>query len=179
MHQPGGVERAQMAAQLIDHSAAEGFVSAAPDQHAGVILVPLKQRVHAVCQPGQVFHAIPRKGVGHGTPPLHDRFPYAVGFQVDLVDYIQAQLVAQGVKGALVGIVAGAHGIDVVALHGDKIPADGLLAHGTARLGAEIMPVYTLKNDSLPVEAHHAAFHFKAAEAHTLMHNLHHAALCV
>ena len=179
MHQTVGVERTQMPAQLIDHLAAEGFIPTAPDQHTGMVFVPLIQGIHPVRQPGQVFHAVSRKGVGDGMLSPHDRFPYAMGFQVGFVNHIQAQLVTQRVEGALVGIMAGAHGVDVVALHGDKVAADGFLRDGTAGFGAEIMPVDLLENDAAAVETHYAILHFKAAEAHALTDHLHHKSLRV
>ena len=144
MHEAGGIERAQMAAQLVDDPAAEGLVSTAPEQHAGMVLVPLIEGIHAVRQPGQIFHTVPRKGVGHRMLAPDDRFPHAMRFQVGFVHHVQAQFIAQGVEGALVGIVAGTDGVDVIALHGEQVAADGIPPYGTACFGTEIVPVHSL-----------------------------------
>ena len=73
-----------------------------------------------------------------------DRFPYAMRFQVGFVHHVQAQFIAQGVEGALVGIVAGTDGVDVITLHGEQVAADGIPPYGTACFGTEIVPVHSL-----------------------------------
>ena len=60
VHQPRVVQAAEQGAHLVDDLAAEGFVAAAPDEHAGVVLVALVGGCHAVQQHGQPFHAVCR-----------------------------------------------------------------------------------------------------------------------
>ena len=179
MHQPGIVQRPEALAHGVGHAAAQRLVAAAPDQNGRMILVPLVGGLDPVQH--LVLPVLPVSGNGEaqGLFPRLDALPHAVGFQIGFGDHIQAQLVAQGVHRVVVGIMAGAHGVDIVPLHGEQIPADMLRRHGTAPLGAEIVAVRTLEHDALAVQAHQAVLHFKPAEAHVLADDLRHPSLAV
>ena len=81
-----------------------------------------------------------------------------MGFHVILIDHIQSQLITETVQGAVIRIVAGADGIDIVPFHQDQIPADLIFRHGTPGLGAEIMPVRSLEHNTDPVDQDHTVF---------------------
>ena len=68
--------------------------------------------------------------------------------------------------------MAGAHGVDVIALHGQQIAANIIRRDGPPTLRAEIMAVNALEHNALSVQAHQAIFQFKAAEAHVLPDDL-------
>ena len=42
MHQPGGVRFAEKAAHFVDVPASEALVAAAPDEHRGMVFIPLE-----------------------------------------------------------------------------------------------------------------------------------------
>ena len=75
--------------------------------------------------------------------------------------------------------MAGAHGVDVVALHRQQVAAQGLHGHDTAAVGAEIVAVHALEHDAFAIEVHHAVFHFKPAEADALGNGFEHTAVRV
>ena len=172
VHQARVVETAEQRAHLIDNLAAEGFVAAAPDEHAGMVLVALIGGCHTVEQYGEPLHAIAGQRVRKGPASAHDGIPCAVRFHVVFVNDVQPQLVAQGVQGAVVGIMAGPHGVDVVAFHGQQVAPNHVRRHRAPRLRAEIMTVHAFEHDAPAVELHDAVPQLEAPEAHALAHDL-------
>ena len=172
VHQARVVEGAEQVAHRLNDPAAGGLVAAAPHQHARVILVALIGGVHAVEQDVEPVHPVAGQRVVLRLVPLEHLIPDAMGLHIVLVDDVQAQLVAQGVERAVVGIVAGADGIDVVALHRQQVAADHLRACGAAELGAVVVPVDALEHHAPAVELHDAVADLEAAEAHALAHEL-------
>ena len=166
------VERAEAIRHRVDDLAAGGLVAAGPHEDAGVVLVALVGGVHAVEQDGEPVHAVAGQQVVLRLLAGVDHVPHAVRLHVVLVDDVQAQLVRDAVQAAGVRVVAGADGVDVVALHGDQVAAHLPFRHGAAALGAVVVAVHALEDDALPVEAHHAVHDFKAAEAHLLADEL-------
>ena len=166
------VKRAEAVRHRVDHLAAGGLVAAGPHEDAGVVLVALVGGVHAVEQDGEPVHAVAGQQVILRLLAGVDHVPHAVRLHVVLVDDVQAQLVRDAVQAAGVRVVAGADGVDVVALHGDQVAAHLPFRHGAAALGAVVVTVHALEDDALPVEAHHAVHNFKAAEAHLLADEL-------
>ena len=145
---------------------AGGLVAQGPDQHRRVVLVPL---VHGL-RPAE-DHGLPA-GIVPGDvllppdlPHVHEP-PGAVGLKVHLVDDIQPVSVAQAVEGGLVGVVAGADGVDVAALHGDHIPLHLILCETAAPGGGELVAVHPVEDDPLPVEQHQPVTDLEPAEAH-------------
>ena len=97
-----------------------------------------------------------------------DHGAYAVGFDIRFGNQIKAHLAAHLGEPGGVGIVAGAHGVDVVLFHQDQIlpgllPADGVAGHGVA-----VVAVYPAKTDGHAVELHHASPHGDLPDAHLL-----------
>ena len=77
---------------------------------------------------------------------------HAVGLDVAFVHHIQAILVAEGEPARVVGIMAGADGVDVQFLH-DPDVADHLgLGDDIAAGGAQLMPVGALDEDGLSID---------------------------
>ena len=100
-------------------------------------------------------------------------------FHVVFVDDIKTQLIANRIERAAVGIVRGANGIDVVALHGQQVAANLILRNGSTAFGAEIVAVRTLEHDALAVEVHDGVLQFEPAEADALANDLQHLAAAV
>ena len=90
----------------------------------------------------------------------------AVGFQVRLVDDVQAVLIAERVPAAVVGVVAGAHAVDVVRLHQGDVAEHGADADHGAERGVALVPVDALELDGRAVEQEPAVPHLHGAEAH-------------
>ena len=77
--------------------------------------------------------------------------PAAMGFEVGLVDQVDAVLVAQLVPALLVRIVGGPDGVEVVPLAEDHIVDHVLLGDRAAALGIELVAVGALNTMRLPL----------------------------
>ena len=86
---------------------------------------------------------IPSQGLG--------AVAHAVGLDIAFVHHIQAILVAQGDPARVVGIVAGADGVDVQLLHDPDVPDHLGLGDDIAAGRAQLVPVGALDEDGLAV----------------------------
>ena len=89
-----------------------------------------------------------------------------MGFQIHLVNDVDAVPVAQAVEKALVGVVAGADGVDVVPLHGHNIQLGFLLGDTASPGGGELVAVHPPEEDAPAVEQHQAVLDLEPAQAH-------------
>ena len=105
---------------------------------------------------------------GFGGDHVAGQAPAAMGFEIGLIDQVDAVLIAQIVPTLLVRIVRGADGVDVVALAENHIIDHVLLGDGTAALGVELVTVRALEHDALAVKGHDAVFDAEATEADLL-----------
>ena len=186
-HVADGVERAAVEHTLIMHEASRvvvveelrhgenilacvALIAAGPDQDGGVVLVAFK---HAA---GAVHDAVLPLGqaAGHVPARLHraELLPAAMAFEVRLVDHVDAVPVTQVVPQALVGVVAGAHGVDVVLFEHGHGGVHIIGADGAAPVGVPLVAVDAVEHDTFPVQAHDAVYHLKAAEADVVGHDL-------
>ena len=165
-HVADGVERAAVEHTLIMHEASRvvvveelrhgenilarvALIAAGPDQDGGVVLVAFK---HAA---GAVHDAVLPLGqtAGHVPARLHraELLPAAVAFEVRLVDHVDAVPVTQVVPQALVGVVAGAHGVDVVLFEHGHGGVHIVGADGAAPVGVPLVAVDAVEHDALAV----------------------------
>ena len=75
-----------------------------------------------------------------------------VAFHVGFCQDVEAVLVAQLVEVRIVGIVTGAHGVDVEALHGEHVLQHLFAAHRAARLLAEVVAVHAMDHEATAVD---------------------------
>ena len=137
-----------------------------------MILVSLIAGIHAVKKDRLPFLMISRNDILCAGALLIR--PRAVGFHIVLRNQIQSVFIAETVQLRVIRIVAGADGIDVVALHNRKIAAHLLLAHpGAAIVAGKFMPVDAVEDNPLPVQAHQTILHFKTAESDLFMDEFH------
>ena len=71
-----------------------------------------------------------------------------------------------------VGVVAGAHGVDVVLFEHGHGGVHVVGADGAAPVGVPLVAVDAVEHDPFPVQAHNAVYHLKAAEADVVGHDL-------
>ena len=107
------------------------LVAQAPEQHRGVQAVPADHPYGAV----HIGRA-PRGRVAKGL--------VAVAFLVGLVHDVQAVPVVEGIHLGVVGIVAGAHRIHIVALHEHDVLYHALHRHGLAMDRVDVVAVCAL-----------------------------------
>ena len=165
MHQARGILFAQKAAHLVDVFSAKALVAAAPQQDAGVVFVAFEHAVCAVQHRRAPFGPIPRQSLVRPAA-----LPAAVRFQVRFVDDIQPVCIAQIIPLGAVGIVAGAHGVDVTALHKLHIVFHLLARYAAPCAAAPFMAVYAPEHNALSVQQHQPVLQFKPAKARLAAH---------
>ena len=154
-----------------------GLVAQGPDQDGGMVLVPL---IHGI---GAIQHAGFPLGTAAGDSPARltsaQLLPGAVTFHIGLVDQVDAITVTEAIPEALIGVMAGADGIQVVPLHKADVPHHIFLGDGTATLAVELVTVDATEQDALAVDVHDAVLHLEGAEAHVHGNSFHDLAVLV
>ena len=148
-----GVVAAHPTGHRIVIGAVAALVAQRPDDDAGVIFVALDHAhtaLHESVQP-----------LGFVGQHVIDR----VGLQVGLIPDIQTILVANIVEARVVGIVRGAHGVEIVALHHQDVGQHIFVRHILAVLVVVVVAVGTLDVNHLAVDQQFAVFDLDFAEA--------------
>ena len=163
VHKAAGVSAAEVFAHLPQGLAAVALVATRPDEDGRVVFVPFQHGF------GAGKHILPPLRACTGQRPLvravrAQLLPCAVGLQIGLPDDIQAVFIAKLQKIRVVGVVAGAHGVDVVGLQVLYIPHHLLPADGAAGAAAPLVAIDTLEHDALAVQKHLAVFQLKFAQ---------------
>ena len=143
-----GVERLRGVAHLDVVDAEAGLVAEGPEDDGGVVAVAQDHAAHAVDElglPGGVVG-----GVAGPVGPVADA--EAVRLEVALVDQVDAVAVAEVVPARIVRVVAGAHGVEVVALEQEDVLDHALERHGAAELGVRLVAVAALEDDAPAVD---------------------------
>ena len=122
--------------------AVTGLVAQAPHDDAGMIAIPLDHAAHSLQPRRSVSRVVAEAGVE------------AVTLDVRFVDHVQPVLVAQVVEAVVVGIVRGAHGVDVGALHREDVLAHVVDGDGLSPLGMMIVAIDAHHRDRTSVHAH-------------------------
>ena len=99
---------------------------------------------------------------------------HAMTLEVRLSGEVDAVFVTEVIPAWIVGIVAGAHGIDVELLHDTDILDHTLDANDIAPIGIEFVTVGTLDEDRLAIDEQLASTDLYVAEPHLLTHEFHH-----
>ena len=89
VYQPGIVQLPEFVRHIPDHAAAEGFISAGPDQDGRVVLIPLVCGIYTVQHHSLPF--FPVAGDNHAHVfcfALRVAVPGTVGFQIVFIDQI-------------------------------------------------------------------------------------------
>ena len=128
-----------------------------------MVLVPLE---HGLCP---IQHTIQPLGQAGGDVPggINDGvfLPGTVGLHVGFVHHVDSVAVAHVVPFGAVGVMGGAHSVDVVALEGSH----GLFhigkGDGPAGMGVPFVAVDAVEHQPVPVEVEYLVPQFKAAEA--------------
>ena len=95
-----------------------------------------------------------------------------VALVVGLVPDVEAVAVAEVVPVFVVGVVAGAHSVDVVGLHQLDVPFHILAAHHVASKGVVFVAVHALDGHGLAVDAQQAVLDLHRAETNLLLNRL-------
>ena len=101
---------------------------------------------------------------------------HAVALDVGFGHYIEAILVAEVVPIGIVGIVAGAHCVEVELLHDLHVLQHAVAADHVASVGVEFVAVGTLDEDGLAIDVHLCVLDFNLAETYADRHHLKHLA---
>ena len=144
-----GVQRAYFPGHGRMVAAVARFIAQRPHNNASVIAIPLHHAQAAAYKLLFPDWILRDKIVGFEAD-------HAVAFQIRFVDHIQAVFIAQRKQPGIIGIMAGADGVDVVPFHQQNVPQHfvhrGVIAQG----GMGVMAVYALDFHGLPVHQEHA-----------------------
>ena len=133
-----------------------------------MIFIALIHGPHAVKKQGRELLVILRYDEFFSGLAAQERIPAAVGLQVVLVHDIDPVPVAELVQGALVGIVGGADGVDVVALHGQNIQKQLVPVRHPPAYRAEVVAVHAVEDQAFSVQKENAVLDLNPAEADLL-----------
>ena len=99
----------------------------------------------------------------------------AVGLQVIFIDEIQPIFIADVIPGRMIGVVGGAHGVDVVRLHHQSIRNHFLPRERSPAPAGKLVPIHTLEHQPAAVEQQNSAPDLHTAEASFQGHIFQHA----
>ena len=128
---------------LVEVHTVAGLVAQGQDGHARVAGRPV---IHVEGAVQMLF--IPLRLVAQGFLEV---IAHAVGFDIGLVVHIEAQGVAELVELPLLGIVAGADGVDIAKLHELEVFQDVLPGGVVAGIGIVLMQVHALEFHRLSI----------------------------
>ena len=163
LHGAGGVEGLGPGVGVLEVGTVAGLVAEAPDDDAGVVEVALDHALHAY-HVGVLVELVLCQG---GVPVAH-----AVRLDVGLVYHVQAVAVAEFVPERVVGVVAGAYGVDVELLHHADVAEHLVRGHVVGAVGAHFVAVHALDEDGLAVYQQLGVLYFNAAETDIERHGL-------
>ena len=144
---PGGIQRPHGSGHGFMIASIACFVAQGPHDDAGMVPVPhdhANAAVHKLLFPFRV------SGQQMIVPQMVD----AVTLKVGLIHDIQPVFIAQGKESRVIGIVAGAHGIDIVALHDAHILEHDVHGRIVSERSVRVMAVDALQfyGDTIDIE---------------------------
>ena len=149
--------------RLLEVRTVTGLVAERPDDDAGVVL----ERQHIAMLAFQVCQ-LEVSALSQGTVAV----AHAVALDVGLGCKVDAVLVAEVIPARVVGIVAGAHGVDVQLLHDLDVLNHTLHGDDIAAVGIQLVAVGTLDENGLTVDQQLATLDFHLADADALANRL-------
>ena len=165
LHRARGVVGLHPVVALLEVRTVAGFVAQRPHDDRGVILkrhhialLTLEVGLGIIVATGQCLLAV----------------THAVALDIGLGRQIEAVLVAEVVPAGIVGIVAGAYGIDIQIFHDLDILDHALYGDNVSAIGIEFMTIGTLDEDRLSVDEQLAALDLDMTEAYALGNHLEH-----
>ena len=138
------------------------FISHAPHDHTGMILIALKvsyRTVHKCRFPTRL--------------PCQEMLA-VMTFGIYLIANIKTPLVSKVVKQGVIGVMTGPYTIDIQLLHQLEILFDCFLCHGAAQAGIVLMPVDAFNHYRNPVDQHLSIFDLEFPEANSLFEYFNH-----
>ncbi len=165
------VDLTEVVGDVPDDGSAEGFVTARPHHHAGVVFVPLEKTPGAILQRRHPHRVVAGHRLARGQVEMAEAVPQPVRFEVHLVDDHHPVLVRQLVEEGVIGVVAGADGVDTRTLEYLQVSL-GLLAGHHSSLQTKFVPVDTKKHNPLAVQTEDAILDGEPSKTHRLRDDL-------
>ena len=132
--------------------AVAGFVAEAPHHDRGVVAVAQHHAVDAVHEGRNPRLAVRDALVG-------------MVFEVGFAHAVESVMVEHRIHAGVVGIMAGAHGVDVVLLHQQHVAQHCLVGDGAPALGIGVVAVHAFEEHALAVDIDQRILDFNIAEA--------------
>ena len=165
LHRARGVVGLHPVVALLEVRTVAGFVAQRPHDDRGVIL----KRHHIALLTLEVG-----LGIIVATGQRLLAIAHAVALDIGLGRQIEAVLVAEVVPAGIVGIVAGAYGVDIQIFHDLDILDHALYGDDVTAIGIEFMTIGALDKDRLSVDEQLAALDLDMTEAYALGNHLEH-----
>ena len=139
MRQARLIERLDGLRHIFEVLATATLVAKRPDEDTGVIAHPADMVL------GTLYHGIAEE---------LDRGELLIGMtlHISLGQHIEAVLIAEVIEDRIIGIVTGAHCIDIEALHGLDILFNLSISDGTTIHRRKIMTVDTMEHHALAID---------------------------
>ena len=157
VHRPAQVLRLDPLVGGGEVGTVDRLVAHRPDDHTGVVEVDAHIMLVALQDLQSELWLL---GLGVVSVAKSMRLLVGLGAEVDAI------LVAEVIPHGVVGIVAGAHGIDVELLHDLDVLYHALPRHHVATVGVHLMAVGTLDVDGLSVDEELRVAYLHLSEAH-------------
>ncbi len=149
----GGIVATDPASQSIVVGAVTGFIAQRPHNDAGMIFVPQH----------------------HALPPFHESccplwivcqfIVNGVAFDIGLIDNVKTVFVTKLVPTSIVGVVGGAHSIDVELLHQNDVGQHRLFGDGLAEPVIVVVAVDALKEHRFAIDEQLPALNLNLSKA--------------
>ena len=166
MRQAGRIVPLRPGERLVKVHAVAGFVAHRIDHHAREVLIAQHHAPHAIEHRAFKRRIVGDAVIGLAAVVAAEERHNAVRFLIRLVQHVNAQLLAQLVEIRRLRIVAGAHGVDVVALHNRHVAQNMLARRIRAGIAAALMHVHAAETNGFAVEQHDLVAHLDFAHAH-------------
>ncbi|CZW78027.1 Uncharacterised protein [Enterobacter hormaechei] len=167
LHRPRGIGGFQPAVQRIVIRPMPGLIPQGPDDDGRMIPVPLHHTRYAFAHGRQPARIVRQAAHRH----------HAMGFNIRLIDHVQAVAIAKRVPQRVIRIMRAAHGIEVMLLHQFDVAAHGRLIHHLPLLRMMFMTVHAADQQRFAVKLQQAVADFDASETDIAGFSLQHVAL--
>ena len=160
VQRPRGIDAADPRRHRVVRGAVARLVAERPGDDAGVVAIAQHHARAALDHRGLVARVVA------------EARPARVGFEVGLVDHVEAEFVAEVVEALVVRVVRAAHRVHVMALHQLEIAAHAVERDGAAAHVVPLVAVHADDRHRLTVHQQLVVAHDDRAEAHALRHHL-------
>ena len=151
VHEPRIIQFPEKLRHPEDCPAAEGLISAGPQQNGRMVLIPLIAGINTVEHHAFPVLMVPRKNKRFLCNAPKISIPCTMCLHVAFRDHINPVPVTQIINRNIIRVMTGPNGIDIVLFHRHDILFQLFVRNVAAGNGTELMTVDALEHNPLPV----------------------------